>query len=435
MDHGARSHRRFAASAASRWSECYASVPASDAVPPVPSGPWALDGTEAHELLEYCFLHTLRSAARGYDACVGNGVSWQHRKDTKQERIDSVQGCLDAVWHIVDAYSPHVEVFLELSFPFPNTHGQDAGGTTDIAIYIRGIGLLYIIDFKHGAGRMVKAQGNKQTFMYGKGVKQQLEREGRPVHTMALMIVQPRVYGYGEPQVWVPTSAEEDALWAQLDDAIGKGKQPNAEYKVGDWCEWCPVAAARACPALEKKVANVILPTYNTLTDVSLLGLPQIKEMSPARIAEALDLWPVIKTWFEDMTEYAKELELAGTHIPGKKVVFAQSKRTWDDRRVGEIAETLSMLTGKAAEEFIVTKLVGIVEAEKAVKEAFPVKRGEKSEFRDEAFRIFAHLTTKETSGNYVLVDETDRRPAVTPATLFGKVNIPPAIAIEKETE
>jgi hypothetical protein len=435
MDHGARSHRRFAASASERWSECFACVPASDAVPSVPSGPWALDGTEAHELLEYCFLHTLRNATRGYEACIGTGVNWLHRKDTKEERCASVQACLDYVWEIVDAYSPHVQVYLELSFPFPNTHGEDAGGTADVVIYIPGLQLLYVIDFKHGAGKMVKAQGNKQTFMYGKGVKQQLEREGKPVQTMALVIVQPRVYGYDQPQVWVPTSAEEDALWAELDTAIGRGKVPNTDYKVGDWCEWCPVAAARACPALEKRVASVILPTFNTLSDVTTLeALPTRLEMSPARIAEALSLWPVIKTWFEDMESYALELALSGTPIPGKKPVFAQARRTWEPRPQ-QIAEQLSMLTGRPADEFMVHKLIGITEAEKIIKDAFPVKRGQKSELRDEAFRQFAHMTTKETSGTYTLVDETDRRPAVTPSTMFGKVSVPPAIAIEKETE
>ena len=102
-----------------------------------------------------------------------------------------------------------------------------------------------------------------------------------------------------------------------------------------------------------------------------------------------------------------------------------QARRQWYGTE-DEAAKKLAAMLGETDVEKVFTKkLVPITTAEKLVVEAYKkrVGRGRKKKAAEEARQAFAYLTLKQSSGNLVLVDEDDPRPAVNRAqNTFGQI-------------
>lgn len=424
ISHADRSHALYAASASSRWMNCYGSIQRAAGVPSGLVSGYALDGTEAHELLNYALLHGYTSA---HEAKIMSGMEWTHRHDDEEIRLESVQDALDDVQGLLEAYdTPNMAVFYETRFKFPTHDNDDCGGTSDVTLFIPDLDICIIADFKHGSGVAVDAIENTQMLMYAVGSRQALRQRGmcnsgKTLYRMRIM--QPRAYHReGQIREWTCDDLRLDHFIGEVNFAIQKTKERVPEIKPGRYCRWCP--AVSACPEAEEHRMKAVLPTYNDPRDVVNQGLPPITELSVERIAEILSMADMVEEWLTAVRSQATALAKDGVAIPGHKLVFAQARSKWAATTEFDQAATanfLATLVGVPVNTFYKPRLVTITQARDAVRKAIYAKVGkENSKKSIEAANIqMAPLTIKDTSGNIVLVSRDDKRPEVNLANLI----------------
>lgn len=402
-----KTHAKYAASQAKRWRNCHGSVALSENLVSGPPSGYALDGTEAHLLIEHCFSNGHRSAGVGWRAST---IEWIHRHDTQEERLDAVQDMLDHGWSIIDSF-PGCMVFVECQFPFHNPSGQPAGGTADLVIYIPAMQRLYIIDYKHGSGEAVDIIGNDQLPMYALCVIDELKDKGLLVIEAVLTIVQPRAWHIqGSPRSWIISSEELATIrWGMYED-IAKCEAPDATLVVGKWCKWCP--GQLVCPLYEKTMANRILPTFNTIKEIGQAGLPEPESIPLGRLVELLAVKDSIISWLEKAEKTATALARNGTQIPGYKLVYAQAKRRWIDAPPEDRAAELARISGLQPETFLKMGTLNITETTALLKEAYKASGMASKDAAAFANEQLGFLTVKESSGNTTLVGIEDSRPA-----------------------
>jgi hypothetical protein len=392
--------------------KCYGSIQRAAGMPEGLGSTYALDGEEAHELLEYALTHNYKSAL---EAKMNLDPVWDHRHDTEEIRLESVQDALDHIQDLIDAYSPDMVLYLECQFSFPTTHGDDAGGTSDVTIYVPDLDIMVIADYKHGSGVSVNVEENTQLLFYAVGSRQELRRQnmcnsGRTLYRM--MIMQPRGYHKdGKMREWSCNDERLDRFIGEVNFAIEKTREPVPEIRPGSYCRWCP--AISQCPEAEKYRMRGIIPTYKDINSVKN-GLPEVSGLSVERIAEILTARDMVEEWLEAVYKQAIQLARGGTAIPGKKLVLAQARSKWNgDPR--EIAGSLGQIAGIPGNVFIQPKLISITDARTLVKNAIYERVGQKNSKKlvEEANKAMAPLMIRDTSGNLTLVDYDDKRPAV----------------------
>src|SRR5215471_1410345 len=289
IKHSDRTHAIYAASSSHRWMHCYGSIQRAAGMPPGLASPYALDGTEAHELLEFALTNGYGNA---YEAEIMFEPQWEYRHDDHDTRIDSVQAAIDCVQDLIDSYAPDVDVHLETEFIFPTYNNDDAGGTVDVAVWIEPLDMLVVADFKHGAGIAVDVTENSQLMFYAVGARQELRRQGKcnsGKTLYRLVIMQPRGWHKdGTIREWVTTDERLDNFIWEVNQAINKSKEQMPEIVPGKWCKFCPALAA--CPEAETWRMNSILPTYKSMDDLRSTGLPMATDLSAQRISEILEM-------------------------------------------------------------------------------------------------------------------------------------------------
>jgi hypothetical protein len=385
---------------------------------------YALDGEEAHELLEYALLNSYASA---HEAKIMAGLNWTHRHDTEEIRLDSVQAALDFVSDLIEAYQPDLTVYLECRFVFPTTDGDDCGGTSDVTIYVPNLDMMIVCDFKHGSGVAVDVTENSQLMFYAVGSRQELRRQGlcnsgKTVYRM--MILQPRGFHRdGAMREWTCRDDRLDQFIGEVNFAIAKTKERIPSIVPGRYCRWCP--AISACPEAEQHRMRSVLPTYNNISTLQQTGLPVVAELSVERIADILSMRDMVEEWLEAVFKQAIALARRGVAIPNKKLVYAQARSKWNgEPRV--IAGHLQAITGIPATAFLKEGLLTITDTKEMARQAVYERVGRTGSKKEveKVNEAIATLTIKDTSGNMVLVDREDRRPEINVAALIDYVPI-----------
>ncbi len=149
-------HATFGASSSHRWLNCPGSIKLSEHAPPGKESEYALEGTRAHECLDYLLKH-----AGSYGAAYSFVV-----ERYGLEMVEHVLTAFDWVMERLNRFSPddvvlHTETRVDAS-PF-TCEGQF--GTVDVALAAE-FGKLTVIDFKYGAGipvDVVDESGNLNT--------------------------------------------------------------------------------------------------------------------------------------------------------------------------------------------------------------------------------------------------------------------------------
>jgi uncharacterized protein DUF2800 len=416
-DHASRAHSKFGASSAHRWFACPGSVRQCEGVAETKSK-YAEEGTRAHELLETYLM--------GIRDCPEDGPEGMHQ---------AVMIAVHYVEEILDQY-PDARMLLEHKFEIPShvAPGQ-VFGTNDVCIYVPSMRLLYVIDYKHGAGEYVKVEGNKQLRFYGVGALH--ADETWVIDTVALVIIQPRIE-HAAPirEEWVAVS-DIIEFQSEIDEHIALALDPLAPLVPGvEQCRWCP--AAVSCPARERQALATIGNGFGDVKQITPEGLPLAGDLAPERIGHILSKKKMIENWLDAVEKQGLQLAQGGVNIPGFKVVEAMARRRFEGydpeneattmpiaRKIADISPSL------IAEDFVHTSLLGITEVEKMVKDDARehAPKGKKKEAVEEAVRKLAFLTTKRSSGNLTLVEEDDARPAVNRAEVaFSNVAAIPHI-------
>lgn len=418
------SHAPFAPSAMHRIIRCPASVRATAGIPET-SSDFAKDGTEAHDLLAWALKNKVRNAVTAYQGSLG-AVSWTHRTDTYEARLESVQDALDEVYDILDSYED-AKLYVETRVHFPSKVTTECWGTADIVIVVASLGLCFVIDFKHGAGKYVAIEDNEQLETYTCAVIADIP-EAAACHTFTLCIIQPRAFSATGTirKAFRSHDYMQQIALPRIDNAIAASQDPNAPFVPGEiQCQFCPIKAN--CKAREAQALAVVSSTFRSVKDVTQASLPIVSQLPVDRLAFIMSAADILRGWLKDVEDTTFEIMRAGAYVPGWKVVEVNPRRRWLDPE--NTAVLLMSLIGTEDEDVVRPRsLIGITEAEKLVKDAFKANapKGKKSKQAEIAGNAMALLTTKESSGNLKMVPESDPAPAVNLAQkTFAQVALP----------
>lgn len=409
-----RQHRRFSPSQSERFLGCYGSTNLLDRTPVRPSSPYAIEGTKAHEVLEAALRNGVRRAKEAHEDY--SSLCMEDLNTFNNQFYYSIQVALNHVYDILDQYQDAV-LFIEtyVDPPLPAAPGE-AGGYCDVAIYVPSIRVLYVIDYKHGAGVTKAAKGNTQAMQYGAGFLFEDNARANPndVDTVILTIMQPRAFHEdGMIREYEVTPADLYQYTLRLNDGVLENLKPNAPLRPGtDQCRFCD--ADTTCPAREASALSAVSDTFKQIQQVTSSSLPIPLSMDIDRLALIRMHAPMLRKWLTSVDNHCEELARTGHAVPGAKLVEAQAKRTWFGTEE-EVALKLSALAGVPLEDVKTTRIMNIGSAEKLVVEEFKKRagRGRKKAAAEAGKTALAFLTLKKSSGNLSLVDEDDTRPAV----------------------
>lgn len=411
-----RAHRRYSPSQAERFFACKGSNNLLARVPVRATSPYAVEGTRAHEVLEAALTNGVRDAKDAHENW--SSLFFEELDDGTNEFYLSVQIALNHVYAILDAHPDAVmwvEAYVEP--PIDSAPGE-AGGFCDIGIWVPSTRTLYVIDYKHGAGVAKAVKGNKQVLQYAAGFMYEDNARVDPnaVDTVVATIIQPRAFhADGIIREHEVTPYEVWEYLQELNDVVAECEKEDAPLDPSneDACRFCD--ARTLCPAREAQALAVASTTFRQIGDVRAPALPHPSAIDMNRLAAIRFHANTLRKWLDDVEQHCIELARAGHVVPGAKLVEAQARRQWYGTEEDVAKKLAAMIGTKDVTELYTVKLVPITTAEKMVVEAYKnrVGRGGKKKAAEEARQAFAFLTLKQSSGNLVMVDEDDPRPAV----------------------
>lgn len=380
-------HVRHSPSSAHRWTACPGSLRMIDAAPPERPSPYAAEGTCAHWVLEQCLTHNRGAVDYINSTHAGHTVT--------EEMAAAVQLALDVVRDMVE---PNDVLFIEERFDLAllNPPARLAG-TADVVIYKPAAGRLLVLDYKHGQGLAVEAQGNMQMRTYALGAIVALG-DVHPVREVEAIILQPRAFhpsGFVRSECLEPFELFE---WsADLFAAQARTLEPDAPLAAGDHCRFCQ--AAGTCPALASRALAVMEQDFDVLDQPKAPTAPEA--LTPHQIGRVLEMADAVEKWLGAVRSHATGMLERGEPLPGWKLVDKRATRKWS----AEDAATAQLTAAVGDKAFAPRKIITPAQAEKLVG---------KAAYREH----FEALVSKESSGT-TLAPAHDKRHAVTPGADF----------------
>ena len=302
-------HARFSPSASDRLIHCPPSLLLGEEVGiPDTGSDFAREGTEAHSLCEYL----LRTALGEKIEDPRPGFHYY-----SPEMLECAEGYRDEVLAIYEPLREagaliSVEQQLDLS-----DFVEGAFGTSDCVIV--GEGHLFVIDYKHGKGVPVSAEGdgsgNSQLKCYALGAYQAFSPLYE-IDDITLVIYQPRISNYSRYTL----SPEALLSWARnvLMPSAEMALHGEGDFSSGPWCRWCK--AKTVCR--KRAEENLALARYD-------FARPDTLEDDEVNVILAkLD---GLISWANDIKEYALQRALAGYAWDDWKVVEGRSTRRYTD--------------------------------------------------------------------------------------------------------
>lgn len=307
-------HSPLGGSSAERWIEC----PGSYAlVEQIGSGAaeapdYQKDGTTAHALAAHCLDH-------------GIGETWEASGEFPAiggEGQRSVQTYLNYC-----RSRPGTRAYTEYGISHPKFHPM-MYSRLDRCVHDPEPGIaLEIIDYKHGVGVVVEADSNAQERYYGfcyisgddwPTDLPRLEDMAR----VKLTVVQPRAFhGSGEPIRSVVVTAGELRNWAHNTLLPAMNKAGTREFKMGEWCRFCP--AKLVCPEMRKLGTDAALAQVEAEKDGALLTFDD----------EWIDAWygrlSSLRMFISAIGAEADRRIKAGSEFKNAKLVYAKVDRVF----------------------------------------------------------------------------------------------------------
>ena len=371
----ASKHAVLSASSAARWIACPPSARLNAAKPDA-SSEYAIQGTEAHRLCEY----KLRKA-------LGEKV----RDPTKNLSFydSEMEECAEAYCQFVmeavvqsRATSKDTLVLVEQRVDFSG-FVPDGFGTADTLIISDKS--VCIVDYKHGKGIEVSADGNPQMMCYALGCIQMFDGL-YDIDTVRMVIFQPRLGNISES-----TISKADLLAWTHDTLVPAAKLAYAgegEFCAGRHCQFCKVRAT----CRKRAEYNLALAKYD-------FEMPPTLEDS--EVEAVLAKADTLAAWVGDIKEYALQQAIQGKKWMGWKLVEGRSNRKYTDEAA--VANTVKAAGYEPHEQ----KLLGIT----AMTSLLGKKKFEE---------LLGSLVVK-PQGKPTLAPMSDKRPAMnTAAEDFG---------------
>ncbi len=365
-----KGHAILSASSSDRWLHCPPSARLCEACEDKGSD-YAAEGTDAHALCEYRLKQALGIPA---EDPIEN-LSWYNEEMEKcaagytayvVELLESAkQTCSDPV------------VMIEQRVDF-SRWVQDGFGTADCILIADGV--LNIVDYKHGKGVEVSAEGNTQLSLYSLGALEIFDGI-YVIDTVRMTIFQPRKSNISVDQMdkadlyeWADTELTQKAQLAYE----GQG-----DFSCGEWCRFCKAKAE----CRERAEANLALARYEFQPPALLYD---------EEIAGILGKVDALTTWASDVKEYALQQAISGKKWTGWKLVEGRSNRKY----TSEAAVTAAVES--AGFDPYERKVLGVTAMQKLLG---------KTRFEE----LLAPYIEK-PQGKPTLVPENDKRPAMNTA-------------------
>lgn len=202
--------------------KCPGSVELSEGQPDK-SSPWAIEGTEAHAVLE----DTLRKG-------------FSDRSNVPPEMTAHAANAASFILGVLGK-ADDAELLVESRVHLPFIH-PEMFGTYDGAI-VDYFGTLHVFDYKYGSGHSVSPKENLQMIFYGIGLAHKFDWNFKRVR---LWIIQPRIKGYDGPAFWEISILELKAYVQKFKDGVERVLDNPDLYVEGSHCHWCK--AKSVCP-------------------------------------------------------------------------------------------------------------------------------------------------------------------------------------------
>ena len=312
-------HSRTGPSSAERWVHCPPSLRLGEEYGAPDTGSvYAAEGTEAHELGEYLLRQALGEAME--DPRPG----MQFYNEEMQECAEGYRDTVLDLYNQLKLRSQDAVLYVEQEISFEE-YVPGGFGTSDCVII--GDGEMYVVDYKHGKGVPVSAEGedgegNPQLKCYALGAYLAFESL-YAIEKVTLVIYQPRITNFSQ------FSLSTDALleWADkvLRPAARLALAGEGELSCGSWCRFCRAKAVCRKRAEE----NLALARYD-------FARPPTLEDDEVNLI--LGRLPALEAWAGDIREYALQRALAGYAWDDFKLVEGRATRRFtDEQKVAEV--------------------------------------------------------------------------------------------------
>ena len=363
-------HAVLSASSSERWLNCPPSARLCEAYEDKGSD-YAAEGTDAHTLCEYRLKQALGIPA---EDPIEN-LSWYN-----EEMEECAAGYAAYVVELLETAKQTCSdpvVMIEQRVDF-SRWVQDGFGTADCILIADGV--LNIVDYKHGKGVEVSAEGNTQLSLYSLGALEIFDGI-YDIDRVCVHIFQPRKSNVVSSMMdktdlyeWADTELTEKAQLAYE----GQGS-----FSCGEWCRFCKAKAE----CRERAEANLALARYEFQSPALL---------DDEEIADILGKVDALTAWASDVKEYALQQAISGKEWTGWKLVEGRSNRKYTSE-----AAVATIVEGAGFDPYE-RKVHGVTAMQKLLG---------KTRFEE----LLAPYIEK-PQGKPTLVPESDKRPAMNTA-------------------
>ncbi len=363
-------HAVLSASSSERWLNCPPSARLCEAYEDKGSD-YAAEGTDAHTLCEYRLKQALGIPA---EDPIEN-LSWYN-----EEMEECAAGYAAYVVELLETAKltcsdPVVMIEQRVDF---SRWVQDGFGTADCILIADGV--LNIVDYKHGKGVEVSAEGNTQLSLYSLGALEIFDGI-YDIDRVCVHIFQPR-----KSNVVSSTMDKSDLYeWAdtELTQKAQLAYEGQGDFSCGEWCRFCKAKAE----CRERAEANLALAQYEFQSPALL---------DDEEIADILGKVDALTAWASDVKEYALQQAVSGKEWTGWKLVEGRSNRKYTSESA--VAATVEGAGFDPYER----KVLGVTAMQKLLG---------KTRFEE----LLAPYIEK-PQGKPTLVPESDKRPAMNTA-------------------
>ena len=368
-------HAFLSASASDRWLHCPPSAKLC-AQEEDTGSPYALEGSDAHELCQYELEKQLGRNPKD------PRPDLTYYNEEMQEGADGYVAFVMEQLAAIKETCPDPAVLVEQTLDFSRwvNHGFGTGDCVIIAD-----DMLQIIDYKYGMGVLVSAAGtdgtgNSQLKLYALGA---IDTFGDlyDIKRVRLSIYQPRRQNIDSYDMTV-----DDLLrWADntLAPIAKLAFDGEGDFAAGDHCVFCKIKAT----CRKRAEYNQSLARYDFAPPPTL---------SPEEIAEILPQLDQLTSWADDVKAWALHKAINGTAFPGIKLVEGRSNRRFTDE------DAVAKIVTEAGYDAWDRKLQTITSLTKQM--------GRKT------FNELLSGYIEKPQGKPVLVPASDSRPAFSPA-------------------
>jgi Protein of unknown function (DUF2800) len=195
-----------------------------------------------------------------------------------------------------------------------------------------------VLDYKHGSGVWVDAEGNSQVGLYILATIEHLREQSMPIRSISGVICQPRYGGENAEtiRIWKPTAPELRSLFARAIEAVHAAQQPDPPRTAGSHCKWCPLAAT--CRELAEYTMRTAMVEFEDISVRPVIDPLDPESLTPDGMAYVLHHIPTIEGWIKAVKEEAHKRMLRQRPVPGYKLVAGKRMRVWaNDEEVQKV--------------------------------------------------------------------------------------------------